>query len=466
VNYKSSVVHVSVRYVVALTLFAIPGAVPAEAQIQNTVIATSGSAAPAGGNYQSFNTVSMNQRGQIVFDASLLGTSNSGVFEADRATISTVALGSNAGAPTDNFGTVGRPLITSGGEIFFSADTGFFRSNDKKVVSVVQKGDFFRGIGTLTPEFLSVDSENAIAFFAAIDGGVSTSGIFSRDGRRIEVIADDNTPAATGGVYSSFNGFVINEHRQVAFEAEMTFGSADFGVFRHDENQTKTIFASNRNAPGGGLFSDFSDPVMNECGEIAVVGAPLQNTTSSFGVFLSDGNKAEAVALDGQAAPAGGNYHLGTFAPLVLNDHGQLLFNIGLAGGDSSSGIFRAEKGHTEPIALQGRAAPGTTGTFAAFQNMKMLNDGRFAFVAQLTLGVGGVSVANNMGIWAGTSMADLELVARTGDTVGGNLVCVSASLDQFDLNERGIAWISRCPHRLGTGVIFSSFGSRDYGHF
>jgi hypothetical protein len=330
----------------------------------------------------------------------------------------------------------------------------------------VQNGDVSPGVGTLTPEFFVVDSSDTVAFFAAIADSVSTAGIFRSDGKRNEAIARDNTPASTGGTFSSLNGFAINEQSQVAFEAVMTGGSADFGVFRNDGEETKTIFASNRSAPGGGLFSDFSDPVMNERGEIAIVAGPLQNTARSFGVFRSDGNKAEAIALDGHAALAGGNYHLGVFAPLVLNDHGQLLFNVGLIGGTSSSGIFRAEKAHTEPIALEGNPAPGTNGTFAAFQNTKMLNDGRFAFIAKLTLGVGDVGISNNMGIWVGTSSADLQLVARTGDAVGGNLACVPTGLDQFDLNERGVVWIGRCPRRQGAAIIFSAFDRRDGGRY
>jgi hypothetical protein len=455
-NNQSSVVCVSCCSAVALTFFAILGAVSAEAQIQNTVIATAGSAAPAGGNYQSFNAVSMNERGQVAFNVTLTGTSNAGIFVADGATASTVALAGNG----ESFGT---PSITPSGDVFFSADTGVLRSKGKEIVPVVRNGDTLREVGTLTPEFFVLDSENAVAFFAAIGDSASTSGIFRSDGKRINAVARDNTPAPTGGTFSSLNGFAINARGQVAFEAVMAGGSADFGVFRTHGEETQTIFAANQSAPGGGLFSDFSDPVMNERGEIVVVAGPLQNTTSSFGVFLSDGNRAEAIALDGHAAPAGGTYHRSVFSPLVLNDHGQLLFNIGLTGGTSTSGIFRADKVNTEPIALEGNPAPGTTGTFAGFQNMKMLNDGRFAFLAQLTLGVGDVSVSNNMGIWAGTSSADLQLVAQTGDTVGGSLACIPTGMDQVDLNERGVVWISRCPHRLGTAIIFSAFDRHEH---
>jgi len=62
------------------------------------------------------------------------------------------------------------------------------------------------------------------------------------------------------------------------------------------------------------------------------------------------------IAASGDAAPAGGNYvtFLNTFA---LN-----------ARGDGTT---------TTPIALEGTAAPGSTGTFASFANIKIGNDGQ-----------------------------------------------------------------------------------------
>ena len=309
----------------------------------------------------------------------------------------------------------------------------------------------------------TVDANGKIALFAAIAGGASTSGIFSTTGGGLEAVVRDQTPAPTGGTFDGLNGFAINQRGEVAFTAIMSGGTADFGVFRSDGRETKVVFASNQSAPGGGLFSDFSDPVMNARGEIAVVAFPIQNSTSNFGLFLSDGSKSQAIALDGHLAPGGGNYHLGIFAPLVLNDQGQLLFNVGLTGGSSRSGLFRSQGDQVETIALEGSNAPGTTGTFAAFQGLKMLNGGRFAFVAQLTPGVGGVGVSNNTGIWVGTSSKDLQLLARTGDSVDGTSVCVPTGLGQFDLNERSVAWISQCPHRLGTAIILSVFNSADH---
>ncbi len=448
-----------IRCVAALSLFE-GSAAP---QTQSKVVAAVSTPAPAGGIYQSFNSVSMNGGGKIAFLAGLTGTSNAGIFVVDRSTTSAVALAGTSGTEAPNFLFVGAPSITADGDVVFTADTGLFQSRGKRIVPVVKNGDVLGGVGTLTPGSFTVDSDNKIAFSAAIADGVSTSGIFRTTGGRVETVVRDHTPAPTGGTFDALNGFAINERRQVAFEAIMSGGSADFGVFRRDGEETKVVFASNQSAPGGGSFSDFSDPVMNARGEVAVVGAPLQNTTSNFGLFLSDGNKSEAIALDGHTAPAGGSYHLGVFAPFLLNDQGQLLFNVGLTGGTARSGLFRSKNDQVETVALEGSTAPGTAGTFAAFQDMKMMNDGRFAFVAQLTQGVGGVGVSNNTGIWVGTSGKDLRLLARTGDTVGGTPVCISVGPDQFDLSERSVAWISRCPRSPGTAIILSVFDNQ--GH-
>jgi len=55
----------------------------AETGASHTVVAASGTAAPAGGNYATFTHVTVNARSQIAFDASLGGPSTSGVFVGD-----------------------------------------------------------------------------------------------------------------------------------------------------------------------------------------------------------------------------------------------------------------------------------------------------------------------------------------------------------------------------------------------
>ena len=110
-------------------------------------------------------------------------------------------------------------------------------------------------------------------------------------------------------------------------------------------------------------------------------------------------------------------------------------------------------------MALAGTLAPGTTGTFQSFDNIKLGIDGRVAFIATLTVGVGGVDFSNNMGIWIGTSDEDLQLVVRTGEVIDGKVLTGlptgSAILNEFDMNENGLVWIGSF-QSTGRAVVFT----------
>jgi hypothetical protein len=269
-------------------------------------------------------------------------------------------------------------------------------------------------------------------------------------------IATDNSFVPTGGTFSFFGDPAINERGQVTFFAGLSGGSADFAIFRGDGRAITAIFAANQSAPGGGTFVDFGDPVINRQGQVAV-GGIVNNGAVSAGQFLGDGVKAVAVALTGKPAPKGGNYGAFFVRPLLLNDHGQVAFDVNLTGGTSSRGIFRRDGNATTAIALQGSTAPGTTGTFDTFFDMRMSEDGTIAFIATLTQGVGGVDTTNNMGIWVGTSDADLQLIVRTGDVIAGTpLLKLPLDLGRLDLSESGVAWIGDFPGR-SSALVFSS---------
>ena len=101
------------------------------------------------------------------------------------------------------------------------------------------------------------------------------------------------------------------------------------------------------------------------------------------------------IAASGDAAPAGGNYvtFLNTFA---LN-----------ARGDGTT---------TTPIALEGTAAPGTTGTLASFANIKIGNDGHVAIIATLTSEFGALP----------TIQQQLSLLMLTESLIPNRLLLIS----------------------------------------
>src|SRR5438067_8109847 len=83
--------------------------------VSHTVIAASGSAAPAGGAYRAFSLVRLNGRSEIAFDAFLGGPSTTGVFVGDGTTTSMIALGGDPDAAAGTFGFVSNPFITAHG---------------------------------------------------------------------------------------------------------------------------------------------------------------------------------------------------------------------------------------------------------------------------------------------------------------------------------------------------------------
>jgi len=429
------------RTLIALALAQLSWAAGVRAQVTHTIIAASGTAAPAGGNFFGFINIASNTRGDVAFDALLGGPSTSGVFVRQHSTTSAIALGGDPDPSAGNFGFVGAPSISSNGDVIFDTDDAILRSDGRSVVPLMQNGDAAPGGGSLILAGSHVaNAQESIAYGAIVTDAVRTQGIFRNDGGHTVAIADDTTAAPTGGTFLFFGAPVIDQHGRVAFFAGTT-GPADFGIYRGDGATTTAIFAANQSAPGGGTFVDFSDPLINKRGQ--VLAQAILDGPSAAGLFLGDGSDAIAIALSGAAAPAGGSY--GIFSgPLSLNDRGESAFAVFLTGGASRSGIFRGDGTTTTTIALQGTAAPGTTGTFDTFRDMKLGKDGTVAFIGTLTLGVGGVDFSNNIGIWVGTSDTDLQLLARSGEIIGGKTVTRPQTLGPLEINQSPILWLGR----------------------
>ena len=180
-----------------------------------------------------------------------------------------------------------------------------------------------------------------------------------------------------------------------------------------------TIELSGATAPGGGTFSAFTNPVLNASGEVAFA-ASLTGGTSTSGIFTGTPSSVQAIALQGTAAPAGGNYGTlyssATSTSTTLNSSGTLAFTAPLTGGTSTSGIFTGSSAGTlQAAALQGTAAPAG-GNFASFlangtnqaYSPVLNSSGQLAIQATLT---GGTAAS---GIFAGAP-GSLQTVALVG---------------------------------------------------
>jgi hypothetical protein len=423
-------------------------------KVRHTIIAASGGAAPAGGNYSTFSflNATLNARHAVAFDAVVSGPPpTTGVFVGDGKTTSTVALGVNPDPDAPSFGAVSNPFITSDGEVVFDVQfSDVFRSDGKTIVPLVRIGDSAPGGGTVTSLLgeRAVNDHGAIAYVASVSGAAATQAVFRTDGTRTTTIASDDIAPPTGGSFASLLSLDMNDHGQVAFKSEMTAGSADHGIFRGEGGQLTPVFVTNQIVPGGATFEDCGTPAINAHGQVVAV-CSLTNSASRAGLFVGNGTHTVAIALDGQPAPKGGNYEAGAVSftgTTRLNDRGEVAFQARLTGG--TFGMFRGNGKRTTTLALAGTSAPGTTGTFQSFGDVFELgNDGRVAFVAKLAIGVGGIDSSNNIGIWIGTSDEDLHLLVRTGEVIGGSVLTdlpfagFSASGHPLDMNENGVLW-------------------------
>lgn len=131
------------------------------------------------------------------------------------------------------------------------------------------------------------------------------------------------------------------------------------------------------------------------------------------------GSPLTTVALQGNAAPAGGNYTAFGAAP-VLNASGRVAFNA--TTSVSGQGIFAGTPGSPPATAaLQGTAAPNCGGaTFnGTFGNPILNASGQVAFLGTLITGSGSpaVTAATNQGLFAGAP-GSAVLVVRKGDVV------------------------------------------------
>jgi hypothetical protein len=439
--------------------------------VRHTIIAESGAATPAGGHYSPFSFLNarLNAQHAVAFDAQVIGPLiTSGVFVGDGTATSTIALGVSANPATPSFGSVLNPFITRNGAVVFTTGAGeVFRSDESVIVPLVRIGDAAQGGGVVT--LLGnpvVNDGGAVAYFAGVSGAAATQAIFRTDGTRTTTIARDDIAPPTGGRFTSLENLDMNNSGRVAFNSEMTGGSADHGIFRGDGGYLTPVFVTHQAAPGGGTIEDCGPPQINARGQVMAI-CSLANSASPKGVFVGDGVDTVAITLIGTPAPIAGNYDLFTSMPR-LNDRGEVAFQARLTGG--TIGMFRSDGKRATTLALSGTSAPGTTGTFQSFGDLFELgNDGRVAFAAKLAVGVGGVDSSNNIGIWIGTSNEDLRLMVRTGGVIGGKVLTglpfdsSSVAGHPLQLNGNSVLW--RGSFGPAKAVVVSGFTDDDGGN-
>ena len=134
------------------------------------------------------------------------------------------------------------------------------------------------------------------------------------------------------------------------------------------------------------------------------------------------------VVTAGLAPGADGTSNIGQFGVLrrggFLAETGALAFPGFLQGvpATSNSGIWKTSGGNLFLLARTGTSVPDVAGaTFATLPEVPWISEsGLVSFLATMTVGSGGVTTANDTGLWSEIGGGGLRLLLREGDAVPG----------------------------------------------
>src|SRR5579864_4020083 len=171
--------------------------------------------------------------------------------------------------------------------------------------------------------------------------------------------------APNGGTFTEFSDPWLNDRGDLVFASLTTGGAAHDSIYLRADGRTTTLASTGQPAPTGGTFEVFNDVVLNDRDTV---------------VFLARTGTVAPVVAVGQPAPSGGTFS--DFANPTINAEDTVAF-VGRMTQGAQEGIFSASEGSITPLVLSGQSAPGG-GYFQFFlDGSPAQNDhGQIAFVA------------------------------------------------------------------------------------
>ncbi len=442
------------------------------------LVARQGSPAPGAGGatFASFLALCLPEAGGIVFAARLKGTPKSadvGVWVSDAAghmeLVERESFHVSTGSGTKQIRKLDfLPLtpLTGGDSRGFSEDgtlamRATYSDKSKGVIvigrSVLFEDDFDGG---LSPGWTITREDPAYTTFGAqeidlrlsagdlFEGNNTAKNVFLRDPPtqgdftatlrltsfdpdpdlgfpQIDVLAYDGDDDHVRAGYASLtgsHGFELATEIGGSFGSSVTFGDAGAGVFYLRLLKVANLYFEFVSTDGF-AFDYVAGPRSYGDGTPAKIGfVAMADGTESIHAHIDSLTVGETAA----SAVAGGDEpgdvpgaQFKTFGPPAIGASKELAFVGTLAPGgavkkSNDSGVWNAGA----LIAREGDAAPGTSGTFAAFGAPLTSGAGTAVFPATLKKGAG-VTAANAAGIWRQQG-ATSQLVARQGDAAPG----------------------------------------------
>jgi hypothetical protein len=395
------------------------------AVIGPTPIALSGTAAPVGGSYISFGARPvLNGSGQVAFIANLTGGSSaSGLFAGTSNSMQAAALQGTAAPAGGNYESFNNIVLNDSRQVAYhatltggSSTTGIFVGAPGSVqaaalqgTSAPAGGNYSSIAANVTP---ALNASGQVGFVASLTGGSSSSGLFAGAAGSVLAVALQGTSAPSGGNYTGMLFPALNDSGKMVIAANLSGATFPTGLFAGTPGSVQTIAVEGMATPAGGTYYFLYIPAtINNAGQVAYI-ANISGGSSTQGLFTGAPGSVQTVALRDTAAPAGRNYN--TLGVPLLNSSGQVAFRATLTDGSSSNGIFAGSVGSLQTIALGGSATPDGVGNFNVLgSNVAFNAPGQVAFLSSL-IGTG-VTDANDNGLYAGTA-GNVFKIVREGD--------------------------------------------------
>ena len=296
---------------------------------------------------------------------------------ADESRLSRVATTGDAapgGGNFDRFGAETLPIaapVNARGDVAFFAtivrggpDEGLFLWSKGRVTAVAREGDRVAGAGRLAGfgkhPMPGLGDDGTVVFGASLTGGRAVEGIFTAQGGRVRPIALSGAaaPGIAAGVIAGLDTPAINARGDVVFLASVRRGRETLeAVLLHSKGQLQKVVAQGDPSPAGGTFAAFGVPAINREGAVAF-GAAVEGKTVPGGLFVAQRGQVRMVLGAGEDTPIGGIFS--KFSERIgFSDQGTIVFHGQLKLAPVPAAIFAIEDGHPRAVARLGDEAPG-----------------------------------------------------------------------------------------------------------
>ncbi len=305
-----------------------------------------------------------NNRGETAFYATVhRSASEEGLFlaKADgrvaRIAVAGDPVPDRMGQLIAGFGERPAPVMNDAGDVAFTATLGggrgaasVFLASGGTLRTIGSSGMkapvVLGGVGVFAEfEAVSLNSRGDVAFLAWVRHGRETIEVVYVARKvgavhQVAKVAASGEPAPGGGFFTSFGAPVVNDKGAVAFPAVIKLGPALGAIFvAPAEAPMHLLVGTGDPAPTGGIFARFSERIgFDDAGRVAF-GAFTKGAGPDFGIFVADGSDRRAIAARGQPAPGGGVY--ASFGAWPAMSHtGAMAFVASIDKGPVADGVF------------------------------------------------------------------------------------------------------------------------------